>query len=183
MNDLERALEHVRPTIEAENFRRNLRRELLNREASSVGQTRNSLLWPLLVTSTLAVGFACVLVLFVVRPQVPAQLHTVVMGEPVPTVPEQNRLPSVMPSNQNPVQYVSDSKDPYLRQLLTDQRLSVESDKAFVRDLMYQDLPEYQGDLQPVGGDSYLTLRQYRTPDGKRVMVYTPLIRNSQKTY
>jgi hypothetical protein len=171
MRDLETALEKARPTIELPNYQRNLRRELLKAAAHSTPQRGYRL--AMVAVGSCALLFAALLILFVARPQLPTRLNAALMNEPSPT------LLANEPALSGPNEAVrgaqlAASDDMVLRDLLSDDRLSVDTDRALVDRWMAQRFPG-KVQAQPVGNNGLLTVRQFRTESGQRILVYTQL--------
>ena len=74
------------------------------------------------------------------------------------------------------------SDDMVLRDLLSDNRLSVDTDRALVDHWMAQRFPG-KTRAQPVGNSGLLTVRQFRTENGQRVLVYTQLSEEPETAY
>jgi len=159
------------------NFQRNLRRELLKHQAAQPASALGPALWAAVGCALLC---ATLLVLFVAKPELPTRLNAALSGsQPTRQAAES---PESGPTNIRAGQTVA-ADDMVLRDLLSDKRFSVDTDRAIVDEWMAQRFPTSKIGAQPVGNEGILAVRQFRTQTGQRILVYTQLSEDSETVH
>jgi len=165
MKEFEKDLQDItKPDIQVPIFQQNLRRKLLTSAAESHSNPSRFMFG----FATFSAGlFGALLILFVAQPDVPKQLHNMIVGDmaSVPTEPAP-RSAHVPQRGAIPV-----ANDP----LLADKRLSQDADRAFLNDWLRKESPKGISRLKTVAGEGVISFRRYLDETGNEVIVYTNL--------
>ena len=150
------------PDIRVEEFKRELRRNLLN-EASRYSQGPN---WRFGfgLACAAALVFVFTSILFVFKPELPAQLNALMIRDG-----QNRRVPVVLTDSPD---HLSDPYDPALQELIN-QGLSTDSDREFVKNWYRQQYPSHPFQIDSVEDEKIYAIRRFHLKDGKKVVVYT----------
>ena len=129
---------------------------------------------------------AVMLAVFVLKPEVPASLNRMALGqteraaptalaEQAPVRREMRPIPVGTPF-QPPAGARPVRNDPYLNTLLSEARSPEEADRNLVRYWYEQEYSAAPARVKPVGESGLYTIRQYELDSGRKVYVYTELV-------
>jgi hypothetical protein len=152
MEEFEKDLRNVKhPEYRVERFKRSLRRELMGRAHASRWRLAFA------AASFAAATLACLIVIFILEPAVPARLHASVVGGEAP--------PSPVPAR--------DLHEVGLQYFLDQANASAQVDREFVQ-RWYADRARPVG-VKAVEDEKLLAIRQFRLTSGERVVVLTEI--------
>ncbi len=166
MNEFEKDLQDVaKPDIQVPIFQQNLRRNLLTK-AVAVNPGPSSLGFGL---ATFCAGlFGAMVILFVVQPEVPNQLHKMIAGETI-VAPPVNPAPRYAQTPQANAIPVSNNN------LLADKRLSRDADRAFLSNWIRKESPQGISRVKSMTSEGVISFRRFLDEAGNEVVVYTNL--------
>ncbi len=168
MKELEEALKDLSlPDIKVDTFKRDLRRSLMEK---ATARAASGYKFPFLMASAAAGIFGVFLVLFVLKPSFPMQLHAYLAGsseerrvvDPSPIVPVDNDLTG-------PSSY----QDPFYSKALH-RNASLEQDRKFIES-WYQQQFSRPAEVRSVASEKIYAIRKFELTGGKQIIVYTEL--------
>lgn len=143
MKEFERFLSDLpKPVVDVRRFRDRLGRVLRHAEQMRRDRRRRRVLHS---TAATAVGLAAVLVLFVVKPQIPRSIHDRVLGAPARSVDLTADSPGV----------------------------PVEADRAFIE--RWTANQEHPVEVRSIESERVFSVRQFELTDGKRMLVFSEI--------
>ncbi len=157
------------PEVKVDSFRQELRRNLLNsdRFKKTNGFNYRSAFY---LSTAVATIMAAILIIFVLRPGIPGQIH-------YSLAPESGQEPLTLENGHNLKTADKNGLTNSYNNLFRNERAqpTAQLDREFVRYLAKNEFNRNSADIQPINHGELYSISQFRLDDGRRAVVYTPV--------